>query len=94
MRHTKGPWVVDGPTTNSESYDCYYVRTEDGTIVAETDAWNGTANDGGDAHLISAAPDLLEALLSVVEDYDLGVDVPGYISDAIAKAESRPTPKG
>lgn len=62
FKGTPGSWVVDGD---------YDVTTEDGTVVAwaakgifEPDEI--TAN----AHLIAAAPDLLEALQNIVKTLD------------------------
>jgi len=64
---TPGPWVVDGPTENSESYDCYYVRAEDRLPVAETDGWSwaGTPEDGKDARVIAALRNAAPTLLAL-----------------------------
>lgn len=56
MKYTKGPWF---PGTNSDTGE--YIITNNGIIVAETYPDNHqdfTAN----AHLIAAAPDLLDSL--------------------------------
>ncbi len=80
--HTKGPWFVDGPTANSESYDCFYVRTRDGDIVAETDAWGGRT-DGSDARLISKAPAMKAALQAFVEYFEGDYDQPPEYHKAV-----------
>jgi len=59
-RHTPGPWVVEGLV---DGYDIH--APESGCCVATTSdpemIW-GAVTRKGDAHLIAAAPELLEAL--------------------------------
>jgi len=64
---TPWPWVVDGPTENGESYDCYYVRAEARLPVAETDgwSWSGTPEDGRDARVIAALRNAAPTLLAL-----------------------------
>lgn len=55
-KHTQGPWFVDkqgAPT----------IRQADGTVIS------GVPNNYADAHLIAAAPDLLDALKALVDTY-------------------------
>ena len=88
--HTAGPWVVDGPTVNSESYDCYYIRDKDGTIIAEICEWGSSGEMQVDAALIAAAPELLsncKAALAALEVYTDKGPALDSLREAIAKAE-------
>ena len=74
---TPGPWEVQGPTVNSESYDCWYVRGLDNYGVAETDAFRGSPEiDGADSRAIAAlrhsAPTLLAPAPSAWREADGG----------------------
>lgn len=68
MKHTKGEWEITG-----ESYGNYItVGNENRKTIAripwisQTDVDNGSEEDSANAKLIAAAPDLLEALDSVM----------------------------
>jgi len=52
-KHTPGPWMID------KAGDIYAGEPSEGTRV---DVMNYWGTDGANAHLIAAAPDLLEAL--------------------------------
>jgi len=74
---TPGPWEVQGPTVNSESYDCWYVRGLDNYGVAETDAFRGSPEiDGADSRAIAAlrnsAPTLLALARAGRKMYEAG----------------------
>jgi hypothetical protein len=69
-QHTPGPWKIDLTTR----FDCGYSRTShgivgaDGNLVVAFDPSSGEYRDAldpksADARLISAAPELLEALI-------------------------------
>ncbi len=89
--HTKGPWRVGAYGPNG----CYTVGTEGGlmvAMVAHSVNYPDQAEQAfGDANLIAAAPDLLEALKEMVADFG---DTPsdrfrslGPARAAIAKAQ-------
>jgi hypothetical protein len=61
-KHTSGPWTATkfNPVTG-EIDDCY-LYVEPGIAVIERKVKGRDQHDIADAHLISAAPDLLEAL--------------------------------
>jgi hypothetical protein len=70
-KHTPGPWAVadehpDGVLDRSIVADGYYVATVHDTSFAG-DCWDA------DAHLIAAAPDMLEALLAAEEARQEGI---------------------
>jgi len=60
MNHTKGPWtvesLVDGYDIQAPEAGCFVATASDPEMV-----W-GAVTRKGDAHLIAAAPELLEAL--------------------------------
>lgn len=75
-KHTEGPWEAIARGTNSETWEAhkptfqqYEIRAEDGHTIADL-RWNGR-NQGpvgqANAHLIAAAPDLLEACKTLDE---------------------------
>ena len=102
-KHTPGPWVVGEPhPTNA----CAYVRDDKGHEVAtlyfcsvggpigDDGIWPEHPNRDANARLIAAAPDMLEALRSLVRD-NAGVTheylhiIREKARAAIAKAEGR-----
>lgn len=90
MEHTKGPWIVSSGTI---------VCDKSARIVSQGVCFDGLGvpikEATSNARLISAAPDLLEALQFIVDDAPEGEDarltVDGYnkACAAIAKAEGR-----
>ncbi len=90
MSYTKGPWEYDNTQDN------YYgnVIRKNGVIIAKMIHGRGTTvlEHNANAHLIAAAPDLLEAckkarsqiIALCSED-----DVPDDVNLAIAKAEGK-----
>ena len=65
---TPEPWEVNGPTVNSESYDCHYIEAgsgEERVTVAETDEWRGPSKDGANAHAIVSLRNAAPALLAL-----------------------------
>lgn len=97
--HTPGPWKVN-LSTPADGFECYWitacpVSNQERELATVTGPHN--ANNGANAHLIAAAPDLLAALKQMVADYG---DVPEpYDSDgqavisaaraAVAKADGQ-----
>lgn len=82
-KHTKGPWVM------APQGDAVYAA-KGGDIVCLSPAHEGWEDSArrwpANAHLIAAAPDMLEAL-TLVADYLMGDDdVPENIADAINAA--------
>ena len=65
-RHTSGPWIVeslvDGYDIHAPESGCFVATTSDPEMV-----W-GAVTRKVDAHLIAAAPELLEALEALVMD--------------------------
>lgn len=83
--HTPKPWKIS--ETDEEGH--YVIESEDGkTAICYGAGFYGENNPSeANAHLISAAPDLLEALKSVVAIADRKTDEFDRARSAIAKAE-------
>lgn len=71
--HTQGPWTVSKPSGN-------YIEAPTGGIAALT---YGASK--ADAHLIAAAPDLLEALRQILEDAEIDCDTEAAALAALAE---------
>lgn len=89
-KHTEGPWSVDG----SGDGILHLHNDEDGnyTRIAKIENWLFCHNyevAQANARLISAAPDLLDALKLVCTMYErtTGLPAPSQAQRAIAKAE-------
>lgn len=87
--HTPGPWVIDTDTPGTEVCTVYctshpnsfvYVRGPVGHLST------GRDQNMANAHLIAAAPELLEALLAVVSVADRATAEFDLARAAIAKA--------
>ena len=68
--YTLGPWVRSGGTVYSERSQCVVVR-----LPIRTDCFGDEAPEqlerwDADARLIAAAPDLLEALKALLQEYE------------------------
>lgn len=87
-KHTPGPWAV-------EDRGCRFIVSKegDGYITRDVCRMDGSTMSAfaqeANAHLIAAAPDLLEALHYAVRQVPELITVPG-IRAAIAKAEGEP----
>ena len=65
MKHTPGPWKIDNSldaVNEREATGMYQIITERGTVIAETMAEQG-------ADLIAAAPDLLDLLVALRNEF-------------------------
>jgi len=90
-KHTPGPWVVvtDESAAQVKGYPCIYA---DGYTVVGTEGMFGDIEtDFANAHLIAAAPDLLDALECLLSELDFTETYP-FPSEkkckaAIAKAK-------
>ena len=87
-KHTPGAWIYQkGTNTIRSEKENYWLAT--------MDSWDGAVNHEANAHLIAAAPELLEALKGIIEigkrdmsnqKYDSYFE---YAKQAIAKAEGK-----
>ncbi|MEX5886289.1 hypothetical protein AB6F64_08105 [Providencia hangzhouensis] len=75
FKHSPAPWMATKREFFIELYD------DNGSYVGLT---NSTAN----AHLIAAAPELLEALIELTESAKEAIDGLGDLSDAIDTAKA------
>lgn len=87
MKHTKGPWVV-----SKKTYKGLFISVE----TKENNACVGFSVKVADAHLIAAAPELLEAAkgavaaLSQAKTFKVDIETAKtFLLRAIAKAEGR-----
>ena len=90
MSYTKEPWeAFDGKDNENDVHDHIGIIS-DGWYVARV--WSDGPNPAGDARLIAAAPDLLEALRELLDHLDAHCVTIGDCNQAhaaIAKAEGR-----
>lgn len=87
-KYTPGPWIASGSTI--------WKTDADGNEDEIADAWDhgrGEEQTQANAHLIAAAPDLLEAAISLVANLEEGDFISitriDAMNTAIAKAEGR-----
>ena len=88
-KHTPGPWYVrtDGEQSCGFEMDGPLVEvvSADGTVICCNERYYPTSLDPKNAQLIAAAPDMLDALIEIVNKYGNGWG--GQIAaKAIAKA--------
>lgn len=96
-KHTPGPWKVWGIDSEGP-----HVLSLDATIVARLDPWKGKCRDemNGNAHLIAAAPDLLDACHNAVQIIEQLIPEPSArgVADVVLSqlraAIAKATPKG
>jgi hypothetical protein len=86
-KHTPGPWAV-----SDERHGNFYVRDAAGQQLI----WLGNSSrfkpgeNGANARLIAAAPELLEALENIEnDDGHIPESIWSMVKEAIAKAEGR-----
>jgi hypothetical protein len=101
MSHTPGPWIIEQGDYSGRNWliGSLYLGLDSVTnkeywIHITTDHLHGSDLGGAtaldDAHLIAAAPELLEALENIVFEYQLDqAIVPEYVRVAIAKAKGK-----
>ena len=65
-KHTPGPWIFDPSNTGSDFDTGYGIYTEPYTMSIERVVGKGTPE--ANARLISAAPEMLEALKNIREE--------------------------
>jgi hypothetical protein len=72
-KHTPGPWQIDWYICREKGKELWRVPRSIGPACADHDHWAGNhiTVDAADAHLIAAAPDLLDALLRLLNDGDV-----------------------
>lgn len=89
MKHTPGPWrvVVDDSASQVTGFPC--IEADNYQVVGTEGMYDDIETDFANAHLIAAAPDLLEALKNLLADNLM--ETPSTIAAyaAIAKAEGR-----
>ena len=73
VQHTPGPWSAEIP---SASNGYVWIDPVDGCCGEIATVWNTHDNSEANARLIAAAPDLLEALKAVVNDWVAPDDLP------------------
>lgn len=97
-KHTPGPWEIDWYICREGEKELWRVPRSIGPAYTDHNHWAGSyiTADKADAHLIAAAPDLLEALKSLVKvtswicENSYGDDMDAAFQQAraaIAKAE-------
>ena len=95
-KHTPGPWELARNDQHAGSIATLY-GCEGGYIEVWTTKWPAGVNQEANARLIAAAPELLEALQSIVDDHEFcgnswGDRREAWIATAraaLAKAEGR-----
>lgn len=89
MTHTPGPWKWDPELSPEWNYAYDSLQSNDGQTILDglQHLDGGVSVDYLDARLIQAAPDLLEALKSIVELWDEHVPTV-HITDLHLKARA------
>lgn len=87
-QHTPGPWTSRGAIPFRSQTADYCVIANGGFVVAETfQASDQTQNALANAHLIAAAPDLLEACESIlIAQFELNWPAIQMLRNAVSKA--------
>ncbi|BBU96538.1 hypothetical protein [Providencia rettgeri] len=82
FKHSPAPWKYTVRNANE------IMTTFHGVTIGDVYLDITTANQKADAHLISAAPELLEALIELTESAKEAIDGLGDLSDAIDTAKA------
>ena len=89
IKHTNGPWLI----TTIDGEDCLMVGGGDGSeVVADIRTHQPESEVEANAHLISSAPEMYEALKKLAEcskEIPLMKYEQGLVDKAIAHAEGR-----
>ena len=80
--HTPGPWAAGRKTISGLNHRVY---AKDAILIADCDGQQGYASALADARLIAASPDLLHALIMMLDAYEIP-SVRAMARAAIAKA--------
>ena len=90
MKHTPGPWDFDLDPNGAFWVTVAPVRDmQDPTTIARRGEWGHRCEEShANARLIASAPDMLAALISLLEDVGRANSMPGAVQAraAIAKA--------
>jgi len=88
--HTPGPWTAE--MTKFSRFQIWATINGNKEAIAKTNRVIGLTPEVGNASLIAAAPQLLEALeelMMILKDTALPTAVEGYVRAAIAKAKGK-----
>lgn len=92
--HTPGPWRVATATETGKPIVCAIEGPDAGMCIAEINSWRQVAN----GYLIAAAPEMLQALEWIIDEYESNIDtnegpsdepIPRWARAAIAKAKGK-----
>lgn len=90
LKHTNEKWYAV-PTDQAEGYDCFWIQTEDGFVIATAEGSQLDEARKANANLLAAAPDMLNALetaLDALHFLDSNLEgVHSQIKTAINKAK-------
>ncbi len=88
--HTPGPWKAGRAVLRGMIAEISATRGEATYTIAHVDCVDGGDKDAANAHLIAAAPDLLEACADFLEAFDLDdlANFTGEQCDAILSARA------
>lgn len=97
--HTKGPWVLDGPTRGYQING--HIRNEDGYAIADVAIdYSSIENEQeheANAHLIATVPELLDGCMQALDQLEtmpsprIGDQATiNYLKSIIAKAKGEP----
>ncbi len=91
LKHTKGPWELMGSVSTSNQTNIYADENKVVASVAGYEFYKCTIEEAqANANLIAAAPDLLDACITLINEYEskgqlLGLDV-NIFREAIKKS--------
>ena len=92
MNYTKGPWRTAGVLRLPSSIA---VKSDSKPLICEVILYvDGDKESEANANLISAAPEMYEAVEAMLEEYEAGANIQPYViremcRAALAKAEGR-----
>lgn len=89
MTHTKGPWRIEVDDSAAQVAGYPNIISDDYTVVGTEGMFGDIETDYANAHLIAAAPELLDALRGAVDAMDAAGMSCHEERAAIAKAEGK-----